>query len=131
MKKVRIDKSKLEAPNIEISDFALSQIKLFKDNEHLGTDKEFRIAISGKGCDGFDYSCYFSPLQEDDFILELSNRCLVYIDPFSATYLKNVSIDFVFDHENNSEGFVIKNPDQKNYNGKFWKKTDEFNPPTL
>lgn len=114
--------------NVQFTERALKEIELMVQNDFTLKDKHFRISISGKGCDGFDYSAGFTNRDPKDTILEISGesqKLLVLLDPFASYYLKDVSIDFIQDFENDDEGFYIQNNNQEEYSGKFWKDSPE------
>ncbi len=115
--------------NIQLTDSAIAQIKLIKENDFtIEPEYMFRLKIGGKGCDGFTYETGFSEVLDDDIRYEFKDLTIV-IDSFTAFYFKNGSIDFVNDVENNTDGFVIVNFDEKNHVGKFFK--DETKVPKL
>ena len=46
---------------------------------------------------------------------------LIHLDPLVSFYIKEGHIDYIFDHENQVDGFVFENKDEKKYRGKFFK----------
>ena len=130
---VKIEKSEISTPSLFWTKKALNQILLIITNDFTLKNKTIRILITGKDCDGFQYSIGFSEENANDFKVNLSEtgEDFVSIDPFTAFYLKRAHIDFLQDHTSNEEGFVIKNVDQKKYSGKFWKKDIEKIPPII
>lgn len=131
----KIDRALVSPPTIHFTPRALQEIKLIIDNDFTLKGRYFRILISGKGCDGFTYSTGFTDFQEEDFIVKIENKInldfSVLIDPFASFYLQDTIIDFVQDYENDSEGFVVDNKNQKQFFGKFWRETPEDTPPLL
>jgi iron-sulfur cluster insertion protein len=131
----RVDKSKIKAPLVEFTEFALSQLRLILENDITLEDKWLRLVVSGKGCDGFDYSVGFTDYQEDDFqiVVQLGEgkQTFVLIDPFTAFYLQQVRINYVQDFANDEEGFVIEGLYQDEFKGKFWRANEEKTPPLL
>jgi len=88
----------------------------------------FRIKIGGKGCGGFTYDTGFSELHPDDLVIiqeyQLINFTLkVLIDPFTAYYTQEATLDYLLDPSNNEEGFVLNNAADGQHRGKFF--TDE------
>ena len=127
----KIDPNSISTPNIVVTNSALQQIFLALKNDPYNVDKYFRIHISGKGCDGFTYQCFFDEINEDDIILELNSldqSSKLIIAPFTAYYLQEAIVDFEQDMENDLEGFVVKNKNQKKYHGKFWRQNPELTP---
>jgi len=128
----KINKDLVHPPVIMFTDRALAQLKLIIENDFTLAGKYFRILIAGKGCDGFTYSAGFTDLSEEDFLVPINNspeEILIAIDPFAAFYLQETSVDFIQDFELESEGFVITNHSQNQFQGKFWKASPEKTPP--
>ena len=115
----------LEEVNIEFTKSARAQLELILQNDYTLTEQVFRLQISGKGCHGFDYSIGFTEPQIDDMIYLVHGCALkLSIDPFTAFYCKDGTIDYVLDHNSEAEGFSFENSNQKNYRGKFFKKEE-------
>jgi len=131
----RVDKSKIKAPVIEFTPMAISQLALLLKNDHTLEGTWLRLVVSGKGCDGFDYSVGFTEYQEDDFQISVQLKngkdTFVLIDPFTAFYLQHSQVDYIQDFVKNEEGFVVKNLQQDEFKGKFWRTEDENTPPLL
>ena len=131
----QVDKSKVKTPVVEFTSHALAQLELILKNDHTLENMFLRIVVSGKGCDGFDYSVGFTGYQENDFKLSIQlnegKEAFVLIDPFTAFYLQLSKIDYVQDFENDEEGFVVKNVEQEEFKGKFWRTQEEKTPPLL
>lgn len=128
---VKIDREKILPPNIELTERALSQILLILKHDHTLKGPYFRIQIDGKGCDGFTYATGFDSPSPDDFQIDVkyqSKNFTLLIDPFTSFYLKRGSLDFIQNHD--SEGFVVTNLDQADFEGKFWNKDQTKLPPT-
>lgn len=125
-----IDRESVKVPKLTLTEEASRQVKLMLSNDHTLQGKNFRIQISGKGCDGFDYSAGFTPSHQDDFIVNVEGIDIL-VDIFSAFYLQETLIDYVFDFENGTEGFVITNKNQEVYEGKFWRADESKIPPLI
>lgn len=105
---------------IEWSQEAKSQLELIFENDFTLQEKVFRVHIKGKGCDGFTYQLGFDhPRQED--LLTHCGKVPVHLDPFSAFYIKNAKIDYMFHPSKEEDGFQITNLDEHLYRGKFFK----------
>ncbi len=116
-----------------LTDSAATQIFLMKQNDFTLTNQDFRISIKGKGCHGFDYACGFTTRTEQDIIFELPfqhNSIHVIMDTFTAHYCPRMKIDYLLNTETNEEGFVLENPQQEQYVGKFYKSSTFVPPPT-
>ncbi len=130
----RIDRKLVTPPTIYFTTRAYDQLKLIIENDFTLAGKYFRIGISGKGCDGFTYSVMFTDLNDDDFVVKIANQkddFQIVLDPFAAFYLNEGSVDFIQDFNQDAEGFVITNHQQKNYQGKFFNKENANLPPLL
>ncbi len=125
-----IDKENIQPPHISLTPEAENQLNLMLLNDHTLEGKKFRIQISGKGCDGFTYSAGFTPIHKEDLLVEVSG-IEILIDSFSAFYLKEVVVDYIFDFDNGKEGFVISNMNQESYTGKFWREDPSKIPPLV
>ena len=67
-----------------------------------------RVAIEGGGCSGFQYGLGFdSGVAEGDVELQVEGVHVV-VDPFSAPYLRGVTIDYLEGLQ--ESGFKIENP---------------------
>ena len=130
----KIDKNSVAMPVPRVSAAAFSQISLIKKHDYTLEGKLLRVAIKGKECDGFTYEVFFDEQKDDDFVCCLQKdgeTISVLFDPFSAFYLPNVEINYILDHENNVDGFVINNPDQDLHKGKFWVQRNSKKPPMI
>lgn len=113
--------SETTIPSIQITDEAKQQIDLILKNDFTIKDKFLRITISGKGCDGFDYSIGFDSQNPNDIHTQVKNINII-LDPFANFYLQKFKIDYIQNLEEDIEGFQIINTSQKEFKGKFWKK---------
>ncbi|MGE3610052.1 MAG: hypothetical protein AB7I27_10735 [Bacteriovoracaceae bacterium] len=119
--------------NLLITDSAIRQIKLMQDNDYTLEGLFFRIKIGGKGCGGFTYETGFSEKHPDDLIIEkfypsIGYKLHVLIDPFTAFYTQDATLDYLLDTGNNDEGFVITNAHEGEHKGKFFKDTSKLPP---
>ncbi len=105
---------------IEVTQRALSQIKLILENDYTLTEKTLRISIDGKGCNGFDYAVGFDKKLDNDTSIQY-NDFVIVLDPFAAHYCNQGELDYLFDIANDVEGFIFTNKNEKNYRGKFFK----------
>ncbi len=119
--------------NLFITDSAVRQIQLMQENDYTLEGLNFRIKIGGKGCGGFTYDTGFSERHPDDLIVKkfysaINYELMVLMDPFTAHYASNLTLDYLLDTGSNEEGFVITNPDESNYRGKFFKDETKLPP---
>ena len=119
----------MEDININFTKEAINQLILIKENDFTIGDKVFRIKIDGKGCGGFDYALGFHEKNDEDLEIKIEGTDLTFImDPFTAHYGKNGSVNYITDFENNVEGFRFENKNEKNYRGKFFKDESKLPP---
>ncbi len=126
-----VDKKSVEKPRVFFTKEAKGQLGLIIDNDFTLAGKYFRLLISGKGCSGFDYSVGFTELHSDDFIVSVDTNLEVILDPFTAFYLQDCTVDYSMDQESHEEGFIVTNNQQKEFSGKFWKTDDTKVPETV
>ena len=131
-----VDGTKVSTPVIYITPKAHEQLQLIIDNDFTLNGKYLRLLISGKGCEGFNYSVGFTDWNTDDMLIKANTSdntptdIQFVMDPFTAFYLQKCSVDYVEDFANNNEGFTVTNENQKTFSGKFWKKDEQKVPPT-
>lgn len=68
-----------------------------------------RVAVMGGGCAGLMYQLSFDDIQRDDDNVMVCGELKVLIDPKSALYLANTTLDYV--DGLNESGFKFTNPD--------------------
>ena len=67
-----------------------------------------RIAISGGGCSGFQYGMSLEEAKQDDDTIVDCDGVTLLVDPFSASLLAGVTVDFVDSLA--GSGFKFENP---------------------
>jgi len=125
----------LQASDIKLfaTDSAVRQIQLMQENDYTLEGLSFRIKIGGKGCEGFTYDTGFSELHPDDLVI-IQNYPLInfelkiLIDPFTAYYTQDSTLDYLLDTSNNDEGFVVTNAADGQHRGKFFKDESKLPP---
>jgi len=92
---------------LQLTDKAVDKVKnLLRDENKPGYG--LRVAVQGGGCSGFQYGLTWENEQKpNDSVLEFDGL-KVYVDPLSAMYLEEVSIDYV--DSLSGSGFKIINP---------------------
>lgn len=116
-----------------VSDSAVRQIQLMQENDYTLDGLSFRIKIGGKGCGGFTYDTGFSEFHPEDLVIEKSYPLIGYqlkvlMDPFTAYYTQEATLDYLLDTASNEEGFVVTNPNEGEHKGKFFKDTSKLPP---
>ncbi len=118
--------------DIKFTQDAIDQLGIIIENDYTFENMIFRLKIDGKGCNGFDYALGFTEKFDGDINVIIPNtddKLSYYIDPFTAFYSKKGVVDFVQDIENDSQGFIFENDNEKQYRGKFFK--DESKAPPI
>lgn len=131
MEQTLVDTVKVEDIKIHISNKALEQIKLILDNDYTLGEQQLRLKVDGKGCNGFDYAIGFTEKEKDDLELPIEFTFLsfkILLDPFTAFYCKEGTIDYIQDFANDTEGFTFENANEKKYRGKFFKNSNNVPP---
>lgn len=116
-----------------VTDSAVHQIKLMEENDYTLQGMSFRIKIGGKGCDGFTYSTGFSEPHADDLIIEknfplINFNLKVLMDPFTAFYTQELTLDYLLEPLSNEEGFIVNNAADGQHKGKFFKDESRLPP---
>ncbi|MFP5385216.1 MAG: hypothetical protein ACLGHN_04010 [Bacteriovoracia bacterium] len=116
-----------------VTDSAVRQIQLMQENDYTLEGLLFRIKIGGKGCGGFTYDTGFSEQHPDDLVITQSYSLINYdltilIDPFTAFYTQELTLDYLLDTTNNEEGFVVSNAADGEHRGKFFKDESRLPP---
>ncbi len=90
------------------------------DQEERYKGLPMRLYIEGKGCDGFYYGVNFDAAEADDLHFMIDGlHCIV--DSRAFIFCKGSTIDFVDDER--GRGFLVDNPKERNFRGKFYKKS--------
>lgn len=116
-----------------VTDSAVRQIQLMQENDYTLEGLLFRIKIGGKGCGGFTYDTGFSEEHPDDLIINqhyslINFDLTILIDPFTAFYTQELTLDYLLDTSNNEEGFVVSNAADGEHRGKFFKDESRLPP---
>ena len=92
---------------VAISDTALKQIRALTANGEF-KDMQFRIAVSGGGCSGFQYAFSFDDEETDDDRIIRREEISVLIDEISWEYV--VGSELHFSEELVGSFFTMRNP---------------------
>jgi iron-sulfur cluster insertion protein len=127
--------TKITASDIKlfVTDSAVRQIKLMQDNDYTLEGLNFRIKIGGKGCAGFTYDTGFSEQHPDDLIIKqhyslIDYELVILMDPFTAYYTQELTLDYLLDTTQNEEGFIVNNAADGQHRGKFFKDESKLPP---
>jgi iron-sulfur cluster assembly accessory protein len=96
-----------QKPLLALTDAAVEKVKYFAKTMPDSEGKPLRIFVQGGGCSGFQYGFQFDEKREGDNVLE-HGGIMVVVDPQSATYLRDSTVDYVEDFR--GAGFSVTNP---------------------
>lgn len=116
-----------------VTDSAVRQIQLMQEHDYTLEGLSFRIKIGGKGCEGFTYDTGFSEPHPDDLVIIkeyplINFELKVLVDPFTAYYTQESTLDYMLDTSNNEEGFIVSNAADGEHRGKFFKDESKLPP---
>lgn len=116
-----------------VTDSAIRQIQVMIENDYTLEGLCFRIKIGGKGCGGFTYETGFSEIHPDDLIIKQTYPLIhfeltILMDPFTAYYTQELTLDYLLDTSNNDEGFIVNNAADGQHRGKFFKDESRLPP---
>ena len=94
-------------PLLSLTDAAVEKVKFFATSMPDSQGKPLRIFVQGGGCSGFQYGFQFDEKRDDDNVIE-QGGITVLVDPQSATYLKDCTVNYVEDFR--GAGFSVENP---------------------
>ena len=94
-------------PLLTLTDAAIEKVKYFASTMPDSAEKPLRIFVQGGGCSGFQYGFQFDEKKEGDNVLE-QGGIQILVDPQSATYLKDATVNYVEDFR--GAGFAVENP---------------------
>lgn len=85
------------------------EVRKFMEMEKVSPDQGgLRVSIQPGGCSGFKYSLLIEDKPADDDLILQQDGIRVFVDPFSAQYVNNVTVDYVTSMQ--GSGFTFKNP---------------------
>lgn len=104
---------------IQLSPEALAQSFKLQEGNAAYQGLPLRLYIEGKGCDGFYYGVTFDEPSEADHRFPQGGIDVI-VDPDTLKFTAGSRIDWVDDER--GQGFLVDNPTQKHYRGKFYKQ---------
>jgi len=96
---------------VTVTERAVREIRAIFERERPGSEVGLRLGVVGGGCSGLSYEMEFSGRREADNVIDFDGF-EVLLDPKSAIYLKDVTLDF--EDGLKGKGFVFKNPNAAN-----------------
>ena len=94
-------------PLLALTDAAIEKVKYFAGTMPDSQGKPLRVFVQGGGCSGFQYGFTFDEKKEGDNAWE-QEGITILVDPQSAQYLKDATVDYVEDFR--GAGFSVVNP---------------------
>src|ERR1700687_675573 len=94
-------------PMLSLTHAAVAKVKFFAQTMPDSQGKPLRVFVQGGGCSGFQYGFTFDEKKDGDNVLE-QDGITILVDPQSATYLKDSTVDYVEDFR--GAGFSVTNP---------------------
>jgi iron-sulfur cluster assembly protein len=96
---------------VTVTERAVAEIRSIFERERPSAGVGLRLGVVGGGCSGLSYEMEFSETRTNDNILDFNGFELL-LDPKSAIYLKDVTLDF--EDGLKGKGFVFRNPNASN-----------------
>jgi iron-sulfur cluster assembly accessory protein len=94
---------------VTVTPGAATEVKRFMDAEGVAPDVGgLRVSVQPGGCSGFKYGLLIEDQPADDDYIVAQEGFRMFVDPFSAQYLNEVTIDYVSSMQ--GSGFTFKNP---------------------
>ena len=94
---------------VSMSPSAVSQLQeLISQQEGASPQLGLRVFVYPGGCSGMSYGMAFEDQPAEDDVVVAQEGFKLFVDPFSAQYLNNVTIDYVSSMQ--GSGFTFKNP---------------------
>ncbi|TNE58546.1 MAG: iron-sulfur cluster assembly accessory protein [Bacteroidetes bacterium] len=100
-------KEKTTTVPISLTNGALDQLNLIRQQEDIPAEYGLRVGVKGGGCSGFSYILGFDAPDENDDIFEISG-IKVIMNKAHAIYLIGMEVDFINGLDN--RGFTFNNP---------------------
>ena len=102
----------MNAPElIRVTDRAEREIRSIFERERPADGVGLRLGVVGGGCSGLSYAMDFSEPKPNDNVLRFDGFEML-LDPKSAIYMKDVTLDFEDGFQ--GKGFVFRNPNATN-----------------
>jgi iron-sulfur cluster assembly protein len=94
---------------VTVTGTAAVEVKRFMDAEGVPAEVGgLRVSVQPGGCSGFKYGLLIEDQPSDDDLILQQEGFRLFVDPFSAQYINNVTIDYVSSMQ--GSGFTFKNP---------------------
>ena len=95
--------------SVVVTAVAATEVKRFMDAEGVSASVGgLRVSVQPGGCSGFKYGLLIEDQPSDDDYILSQEGFRMFVDPFSAQYLNQVTIDYMSSMQ--GSGFTFKNP---------------------
>lgn len=117
----------IDSQKINLTGPALLQAIHLKETTSEFSGKDLRLYLEGKGCDGFYYGVTFDDATPEDLRFpqtlegQVEASVVVIVDPDTMQFVDGSVIEWVDDER--GRGFLVENPGQKQFRGKFFKRS--------
>ncbi len=96
---------------VMLTERAQNEIREIFERERPAGSVGLRLCVVGGGCSGLSYEMAFSEPRPTDNVLRFEGF-RVLLDPKSAIYMKDVTLDFEDGFQ--GKGFIFRNPNASN-----------------
>ena len=97
-------------PVVRLTESAASQVKTLLTDDPEKAGKSLRLYVEDGGCSGLQYGLTFDGKRDNDLLVECFGLS-VFVDPFSANYLRGSVVDF--SDALTGGGFKVSNPNAR------------------
>jgi len=106
----------------EFTTDAIEKVTDLQQSEDYKKFSAVRLYVEGKHCDGFSYGLCFDKFEvKQDHKWKLTENTDVIIDKKSFQFMEGCQIRWNDNHL--GAGFIIENPNQREFRGKFYKRS--------
>jgi iron-sulfur cluster insertion protein len=107
---------------LELTPAAIEATNGLRSNNEEYRNKDLRLYLAGKGCDGFEYGVSFDERESTDVIIAINDEISLLCDPRTLEFVRGSKIDWADDER--GRGFLVENPNHRKFRGKFYKKSE-------
>jgi len=93
---------------LSLTDAAAARVAAVIDEFHLPEEAGLRAGVTEGGCSGLNYSVEVAEGPKPDEVVFVLNGANVFVDAFSAQYIKGMTIDWISSMQESR--FVFDNP---------------------
>ena len=108
-------------PQIKLSKEALCKAIDIKRKNIDFKEKDLRLYIEGKGCEGFYYGIIFDQRKTSDIVCFQEKNINLIVDKDTYFFVQGSLIDWL--ETDQESGFLVVNPKQDRFKGKFYESS--------